>query len=89
DKAIDRSPCGTGTSARMAQLFSKGLLQQGDAFIHESYIGSQFIGCIEQVSEVAGQTAILPSIRGWSRVTGTSTITVDDDDPYAYGFQVI
>ena len=89
DKAIDRSPCGTGTSARMAQLFSKGQLQRGETFTHESYIGSQFIGCIEQVSEVAGLTAILPSIRGWSRVTGTSTITVDDDDPYAYGFQVI
>lgn len=89
DKAIDRSPCGTGTSARMAQLFNKGQLQRGETFTHESYIGSQFIGCIEQVSEVAGQTAILPSIRGWSRVTGTSTITVDDDDPYAYGFQVI
>jgi proline racemase len=89
DKAIDRSPCGTGTSARMAQLFSKGELQHGQEFVHESYIGSQFIGCIEQVSEIAGLPAILPSIRGWSRVTGTSTITVDDDDPYAFGFQVI
>ena len=88
-KAIDRSPCGTGTSARMAQLYSKGQLSCGDEFVHESYIGSQFVGCIEQVSEIGGQTAILPSIRGWSRVTGTSTITVDDDDPYAFGFQVI
>ncbi|MEM5513985.1 4-hydroxyproline epimerase [Pseudoalteromonas sp. AS84] len=89
DKAIDRSPCGTGTSARMAQLFAKGQLAQGQDFIHESYIGSQFVGCIEQVTEIAGVTAILPSIQGWSRVTGTSTITVDDDDPYAFGFQVI
>lgn len=89
DKAIDRSPCGTGTSARMAQLFSQGKLTPGDEFIHESYIGSQFVGCIEKIVEVAGIPAILPSIRGWSRVTGTSTITVDDDDPYAFGFQVI
>ena len=89
DKAIDRSPCGTGTSARMAQLFAKGQLAQGQDFIHESYIGSQFVGCIEQVTEIAGVTAILPSIQGWSRVTGTNTITVDDDDPYAFGFQVI
>lgn len=89
DKAIDRSPCGTGTSARMAQLFNKSQLQRGEEFIHESYIGSQFVGCIEDVTEVTGLTAILPSICGWSRVTGTSTITVDDDDPYAYGFQVI
>ncbi|MBD1582748.1 4-hydroxyproline epimerase [Pseudoalteromonas sp. S16_S37] len=89
DKAIDRSPCGTGTSARMAQLFAKGQLQVGQDFVHESYIGSQFIGCIEGVTEVAGKSAILPSIRGWSKVTGTSNITVDDDDPYAFGFQVI
>ncbi|AQQ01200.1 hydroxyproline-2-epimerase [Pseudoalteromonas aliena] len=89
DKAIDRSPCGTGTSARMAQLFSQGKLTPGEEFIHESYIGSQFVGCIEKIVEVAGIPAILPSIRGWSRVTGTSTITVDDDDPYAFGFQVI
>jgi len=73
----------------MAQLFAKGQLAQGQEFIHESYIGSQFIGCIEQVTEIAGVTAILPSIQGWSRVTGTSAITVDDDDPYAFGFQVI
>ncbi len=89
DKAIDRSPCGTGTSARMAQLFAKGQLACGEEFVHESYIGSQFVGCIEQVTEIAGKQAILPSIRGWSRITGTSNISVDDDDPYAFGFQVI
>ncbi|MFY8297498.1 4-hydroxyproline epimerase [Pseudoalteromonas sp. SS15] len=89
DKAIDRSPCGTGTSARMAQLFAKGKLQPGEDFVHESYIGSQFVGCIEGVTEVAGKTAILPSIKGWSKVTGTSNISVDDSDPYAFGFQVV
>ena len=87
--AFDRSPCGTGTSARMAQLFAKGKLQPGEEFIHESYIGSQFVGCIEGVTEVAGKTAILPSIKGWSKVTGTSNISVDDSDPYAFGFQVV
>ncbi|WP_105254462.1 4-hydroxyproline epimerase [Pseudoalteromonas sp. T1lg75] len=89
DKAIDRSPCGTGTSARMAQLFAKGQLGQGQPFVHESYIGSQFIGCIESVTEVAGKTAIVPSIEGWARVTGHNAIVVDDDDPYAFGFQVL
>ncbi|OHU87988.1 MULTISPECIES: 4-hydroxyproline epimerase [Pseudoalteromonas] len=89
DKAIDRSPCGTGTSARMAQLFAKGRLSIGQEFVHESYIGSQFVGCIEGVTEVATKPAILPSIRGWSKVTGTSNISVDDSDPYAFGFQVI
>lgn len=89
DKAIDRSPCGTGTSARMAQLYAQGRLPIGQAFVHESYIGSQFIGCIEAVTEIAGRTAIIPSIEGWARVTGHNCIVVDDDDPYAFGFQVL
>ncbi|MGC0118745.1 4-hydroxyproline epimerase [Pseudoalteromonas piscicida] len=89
DKAIDRSPCGTGTSARMAQLFAKGLLKDGDTFVHESIIGSQFIGKVEGTTEVAGKAAILPSIQGWARQTGSNCITVDDEDPYAFGFQVL
>lgn len=89
DKAIDRSPCGTGTSARMAQLFAKGLLKAGDTFVHESFIGSQFTGTIEAVTEVAGKAAIVPGIQGWAQVFGANQITVDDNDPYAYGFQVI
>lgn len=90
DKAIDRSPCGTGTSARMAQWYAKGLLKKGQEFIHESIIGSKFIGRIEEELEVAGMPAIRPSVEGWARIYGQNTITIDpDDDPYAYGFQVI
>ncbi len=89
DKAIDRSPCGTGTSARMAQWAAKGKLQAGDEFIHESIIGSRFIGRIEDHTEVGGKQAFIPSIEGWARITGYNTITIDDDDPYAHGFQVI
>lgn len=90
DKAIDRSPCGTGTSARMAQLFEKGKLSVGEDFIHESYIGSRFVGRIEKLSKVGGQGAIVPSIRGWAKVFGHNTISIDpEDDPYALGFQVI
>jgi len=90
DKAIDRSPCGTGTSARLAQLHAKGKLQQGEDYIHESFIGSTFVGCVEAVTELDGKTAIIPSIKGWAKVFGHNTITIDtDDDPYAYGFQVI
>lgn len=90
DKAIDRSPCGTGTSARMAQLFVRGKLSVGEDFIHESYIGSRFIGRIEQVTELAGEKAIVPSIQGWAKVFGHNTISIDrEDDPYAFGFQVI
>ena len=90
DKAIDRSPCGTGTSARMAQLYEKGELKVGQDFIHESFIGSRFTGRIEELGEVGGQTAIIPSIKGWAKVFGNNTISIDsDDDPYALGFQVI
>jgi 4-hydroxyproline epimerase len=90
DKAIDRSPCGTGTSARLAQWFAKGKLQPGEDFIHESIIGSKFIGRIEEVTELNGKPAIIPSVEGWAKVYGFNTITIDpEDDPYAYGFQVI
>jgi 4-hydroxyproline epimerase len=90
DKAIDRSPCGTGTSARMAQWYAKGKLKKGNAFIHESIIGSTFTGRIEEEILVNGKPAIRPSIEGWAKIYGYNTISIDaKDDPYAHGFQVI
>ncbi len=90
DKAIDRSPCGTGTSARMAQLHAKGKLKKGEDFIHESYIGSKFIGRVEEITTLKGKDAIIPCIQGWAKIYGHNTITIDsEDDPYAFGFQVI
>jgi len=90
DKAIDRSPCGTGTSARLAQWHAKGKLKKGEDFIHESIIGSRFIGRIEEVTELDGKPAIIPSVEGWAKIYGYNTIKIDpDDDPYAFGFQVI
>jgi len=89
DKAIDRSPCGTGTSARMAQWHAKGKLKKGDVFIHESIIGSKFTGRIEDVVKMDKYDAIIPSIEGWAEVYGYNTIKIDDRDPYAHGFQVI
>jgi len=90
DKAIDRSPCGTGTSARLAQLYAKGKLKKGEDFIHESFIGSKFVGRVEEETTLNGQLAIIPSIKGWAKIYGHNTITIDDeDDPYAHGFQVI
>ncbi len=90
DKAIDRSPCGTGTSARLAQLYAKGKLHVGEEFIHESYIGSTFVGKIERESRLDEKKAIVPSIKGWAKIYGENTITIDtEDDPYAHGFQVI
>lgn len=93
DKAIDRSPCGTGTSARMAQWYAKGLLKKGDEFVHESIIGSKFIGRIEEeIPNVygSGKPGMRPSIEGWARIYGYNSISINpDDDPYAYGFQVL
>jgi 4-hydroxyproline epimerase len=89
DKAIDRSPCGTGTSARMAQWYAQGRLKPGDKFVHESIIGSVFTGTIEEETTVAGRPAIRPGIEGWAIITGHNTIFFDDEDPYVHGFQVL
>ena len=89
DKAIDRSPCGTGTSARMAQWHAKGKLKPGEDFIHESIIGSKFIGRIEALSRVGSFDAILPSIEGWARIMGYNKIIIDDEDPFKEGFSVL
>ena len=90
DKAIDRSPCGTGTSARIAQLHAKGKLKKGEDYIHESFIGSKFIGRVEEETSIGDIKAIVPSIQGWAKVYGYNNIIIDeDDDPYAFGFQVI
>lgn len=89
DKAIDRSPCGTGTSARLAHLHAKGRLKTGDAFVHESYIGSRFIGRVEAETTVGDHKAIVPSIEGSAIATGFNTIWVDRRDPFWVGFQVV
>lgn len=89
EAAIDRSPCGTGTSSRMAQLAARGELSAGDEFVHESYIGSRFNGRVEAVTRVGDYPAIVPSIEGWARVYGHNVITVDpEDDPFWAGFTV-
>jgi 4-hydroxyproline epimerase len=88
ERAIDRSPCGTGTSARMAQLAARGRLAPGDAFVHESYIGSRFIGRVEERVQLGDHAAIVPSIEGSAIATGYNIINVDDADPFWRGFQV-
>jgi proline racemase len=89
ERAIDRSPCGTGTSARMAQLAAKGRLSLGDSFIHESIIGTLFDGRVESAATVGEYDAILPSVAGWARVHGLNTIFVDTRDPLSGGFQLL
>ncbi len=87
--AIDRSPCGTGSSARMAQLVARGRLGVGAEFIHESIIGSLFDCRVEEAAHAGNRDAIRPSVAGWARITGHNTIFVDDRDPFAHGFQVV
>ncbi len=89
ERAIDRSPCGTGTSARLAQLAAKGRLSVGDRFVHESYIGSRFIGRVEAATTLGGQPAIIPSIEGAAIATGFNTIWIDEADLFHRGFSVV
>ena len=86
DKGIDRSPCGTGTSARMAQLVARDKLAIGERFVHESIIGSLFTGCAMERTRVGDYDGIIPTIEGWARITGFNTIVIDERDPYAHGF---
>lgn len=89
ERAIDRSPCGTGTSARLAHLHAKGRLKVGDRFVHESFIGSRFIGGVESVADLAGQPAIIPTVEGSAVSTGFNTIWIDREDAFWRGFQVV
>lgn len=89
-KAIDRSPCGTGTSARMAQWYAQGRLGLQEPFVHESIIGSRFEGRVEAECRIGDKPGILPSIEGWAKVYGYNTLQIDEqDDPFAFGFQVL
>jgi 4-hydroxyproline epimerase len=88
DKAIDRSPCGTGTSARLAHLTATGRLSAGDRFVHESYIGSRFIGRVEAETMLGDTPAIIPSVEGSAIATGFNTIWIDRTDHFWEGFQV-
>jgi 4-hydroxyproline epimerase len=89
ERAIDRSPCGTGTSARMAHLAARGKLKPGERFVHESYIGSKFTGGVVERVSLAGHDAIVPFIEGSAISTGFNTIWMDREDPFWRGFQVL
>jgi proline racemase len=82
----DRSPTGTGTSARMAVLQARGLMTAGDVLIHESIIGSRFTGRILELTEIAGRKAIVPEITGRAWITGEHNYYLDPTDPYPQGY---
>jgi proline racemase len=83
---FDRSPCGTGTSARLAQLHARGEIKPGDEFVNESFIGTRFTGRIAAETTVAGRPAVIPAITGRAWVTGTAQYLLDPDDPFPDGF---
>ncbi|MFB9249490.1 proline racemase family protein [Sphaerisporangium melleum] len=83
---FDRSPCGTGTSARMAQLHARGELRLGEDFVNESFIGTRFTGRLTGETEVAGRPAVLPAITGRAWLTGTAQHFLDPRDPFPEGF---
>jgi proline racemase len=85
---FDRSPCGTGTSARLAQMVARGEFKDGDVLINESWIGSQFEGRVKEHVTVAGLPAIVPTITGRAWVMGEATWTLDPSDPFPAGFLV-
>jgi proline racemase len=85
---VDRSPCGTGTSARMAQLAARGLLGIGEPFTHASLIGTTFIGRLVERATVGPYEAVVPTVRGRAWVTGLAQYVLDPDDPFPAGFLI-
>lgn len=85
---LDRSPCGTGTSARLAQLHARGALGVGEAFVNESVIGTRFTGRVVEETTVAGRAAVVPEITGRAWITGMGQYLLADDDPFPAGFRL-
>ena len=83
---FDRSPCGTGTSARMAELWGRGLLPLDQDFVNESFIGTRFVGRLIAETEVAGIPAVIPTITGRAWITGFAQYVFDPSDPFPIGF---
>ncbi|MFF8385998.1 proline racemase family protein [Streptomyces kanasensis] len=83
---FDRSPCGTGTSARMAQLHARGALPLGRDFVNESFIGTRFTGRLVGETTVGGLPAVVPTVTGRAWITGTAQYFLDPDDPFPAGF---
>lgn len=88
DSQIDRSPCGTGTSAKLACLYNKGEIHSGEKFVYESITGSTFTGVVTKEVELAGRKAIIPQITGSAYITGFNRLILNDYDPHEYGFLV-
>jgi len=86
--ALDRSPCGTGTSARMAAMYAKGQLGLGQDFVHEGILGTTFTGRLLEETQVGAYRAVVPQISGQAWITGFAQYVVDPEDPFPNGFTV-
>ena len=86
---LDRSPCGTGTSARMADLFAKGKMKVGDELVHESLIGTLFRGKIAAETSVGEYPAIIPEVSGNAYITGFQQLVLESDDPLNRSFLLL
>jgi len=87
--AVDRSPCGTGSAAKLALMFARGEIGIGETFVHESIVGSVFHCKVVSTTEVAGIPAIIPEIKGNAFITGMHTFMIDPDDPFKHGFNLL
>jgi len=88
NKSVDRSPCGTGTCAKMAALYAEGKLQLGQDFVHESILGTLFTGRLVGTTKVGDFDAVVPEITGRAFITAVSHFMIDDEDPLKYGFSL-
>lgn len=88
-KQVDRSPCGTGTSAKIAALYARGRLRLREDFVYEGIMGTMFRGRAIEETEVGGYPAVVPEITGRAYVTGKNTLVFDEDDPFEYGFALL
>jgi proline racemase len=85
--AYDRSPCGTGTSAKLAVLHARGRLAVGQRFFNQSIVGTEFVGTVLEETEVDGRPAVVPQVKGSAYITGFQQFVFDPDDPLVYGFR--
>ena len=85
---VDRSPCGTGTSAKIAYLYAKGHLKQNEEFIYESIVGTMFRGKVLEEVQVGEFKGVIPEITGSAYITGFNQFVIDEEDPLKYGFKL-
>jgi trans-L-3-hydroxyproline dehydratase len=88
DREVDRSPTGSGTGGRVAQLYQRGLLAAGDTLVNESIVGTVFKGRVLRETTVGGMPAVIPEVEGSAHICGFANWIVDERDPLTYGFLV-